>query len=64
MLPLAIAHVEGAVVLLARCTLRDDFRMFRLSRIVALGTTAESFAPRRAALLREYLERLERADPG
>ena len=57
-LPLSVVYVDDGIVLLARCRLREDFRMFRASRIVAATPTDESFRPRRAALLREYLARL------
>ena len=56
--PLAIVYTEAALTALAWCCLREDFRMFRLERILALHPTGTSFRPRRAALLREYLERL------
>lgn len=52
--PLAIVYLENMLVVLARCCLRDDFRMFRLERITAVAATGDSFRPRRAALLREY----------
>jgi len=52
--PLAIVYLDGMLVVLARCCLRDDFRMFRAERIAALASTGETFRPRRAALLRDY----------
>ena len=52
--PLAIVYLDGMLVVLARCCLRDDFRMFRAERITALAPTGVSFRPRRAALLRAY----------
>ena len=58
-LPLSLVYTEGALTLLAWCTLRVDFRMFRLERISELETTAQSFRPRRASLLRDYLAKLE-----
>jgi len=57
--PLAVMYLENMLVLLARCCLRQDFRMFRLERIVSAEATGELFRPQRAALLREYLARLE-----
>ena len=57
-LPLSMVYADDAIMLLARCTLRDDFRMFRVSRIVELTVSTESFRPRRVALLRDYLQRL------
>lgn len=56
--PLAIVYLENMLVVLARCCLRDDFRMFRLERITEVAATGISFRPRRAALLREYLAAL------
>lgn len=56
--PLAIVYLEATLMLLAWCCLRQDFRMFRLDRIEAVTPAGESFRPRRAALLREYLARL------
>ncbi|QQR40419.1 helix-turn-helix transcriptional regulator [Devosia rhizoryzae] len=57
-LPLAIVYTDHALTALAWCCLRNDFRMFRLERISSLSSTGESFRPRRAALLRDYLARL------
>jgi len=55
--PLSVVFFERVLVVLALCKLRQDFRAFRLDRIRPLGTTRESFRPRRAALLRQYLDR-------
>jgi len=60
--PLAIVYLDRMLVVLARCCLRDDFRMFRADRIAAVAATGISFRPRRAALLREYGVRLSAAD--
>ena len=49
---------------LAWCCLREAFRMFRLERIIALEVTGESFRPRRAALLRDYLGELRAREAG
>lgn len=56
--PLAIVWMEQAFVVLAWCCLRQDFRMFRPDRIGAVRPAEESFRPRRAALLRDYVARL------
>ena len=56
--PLAIVYLDRMLVVLARCCLRDDFRMFRADRIAAVAATGISFRPRRAALLRDYGARL------
>ena len=55
-LPLSVVFFERALIVLAYCTLRQDFRAFRLDRIRSLAATRESFRPRRAALLRQYLD--------
>jgi predicted DNA-binding transcriptional regulator YafY len=67
--PLAVVYLEQTLVLLARCCLRDGFRMFLLGRIALANATEISFRPRRAGLLRRYLRELKergavRLDPG
>lgn len=57
--PLAIVYLDRMLVVLARCCLREDFRMFRADRITSVEATGSSFRPRRAALLRAYRERLD-----
>ena len=59
--PLVIAYADETLALLAWCTLRRGFRHFRLDRIESAAATEESFRPRRAGLLREYLA--ERHEP-
>jgi predicted DNA-binding transcriptional regulator YafY len=56
--PLSVVYLDDSPSLLAWCCLRQDFRAFRLDRIVTASATEESFRPRRAALLRDYLARL------
>jgi len=56
--PLAIVYLEQMLVVLARCCLRDDFRMFRAERIASATPTGDTFRPRRAALLRDYRARM------
>ena len=56
--PLAIVYLDRMLVVLARCCLREDFRMFRADRIGSVLATGDSFRPRRAALLRQYGDRL------
>lgn len=55
--PLSVVFFERVLIMLAYCALRQDFRAFRLDRIRHLKATQESFRPRRAALLRKYLDR-------
>lgn len=57
--PLAIMYTDRTLTLLAWCCLREDFRMFRLERIIELHAPGTSFRPRRAALLRTYLAALK-----
>ena len=61
--PLAIVYVDRMLVVLAHCCLRDDFRMFRVDRLREVAATGVTFRPRRAALLRTYLARLDGASP-
>lgn len=56
--PLALVYTDHTLTALAWCCLRQAFRMFRLERITALAETGESFRPRRATLLRDYLAEL------
>ncbi|MGQ7846650.1 helix-turn-helix transcriptional regulator [Granulosicoccus sp. 3-233] len=56
--PLSVVYLEESIMLLAWCRLRRDFRMFRVSRILDVAPSDESFQPRRASLLREYLQQL------
>jgi predicted DNA-binding transcriptional regulator YafY len=53
--PLSVVFLDNAQVLLAWCCLRQDFPKFVLSRIRAASGTAESFRPKRVALLREMI---------
>lgn len=57
--PLGIVYVDRLLVLFAWCCLRQDFRMFRLERIQRVENVGETFRPRRAALLRQYLAELQ-----
>lgn len=56
--PLSIMYTERTLTVLAWCCLREDFRMFRGDRIQSIAKGNKSFRPRRAALLSEYLDRL------
>ena len=57
-LPLALVYLDQAVVLLAWCTLREDFRQFLPLRILEHALAGERFRPRRVPLLRAYIARL------
>lgn len=54
-LPLTIAFLDNVLVLLGWCCLRQDYRQFRIDRIVTVTPTEESFRPRRVALLNTYI---------
>jgi len=57
--PLAVVYAERSLVVLAWCCLREDFRKFRPERMHEVVAEGGSFRPKRVALLREYLRRLE-----
>lgn len=57
-LPLSIVFMDKALVLLAYCELRQDYRAFRLDRITRLGNTKASFRPRRVVMLRAAVAKL------
>jgi predicted DNA-binding transcriptional regulator YafY len=57
--PLAIVYTDHHLTALAWCQLRLDFRMFRLDRMRAVARAGHSFRPRRVALLRDYIARLD-----
>ncbi len=58
-LPLAIVYTAEVLTVLAWCCTREGFRMFRADRIVEARHAGSSFRPRRAALLRTFIEELE-----
>jgi predicted DNA-binding transcriptional regulator YafY len=58
--PLAIVYFDNMLVVLAWCCLREDFRIFRAERIGLVENAGTSFRPRRVALLRTYLAKLNR----
>ena len=57
-LPLAVVYYIEVTVLAAWCQLRDDFRHFRVDRIVACHETGDSFADRAPRLRRAWHARL------
>jgi predicted DNA-binding transcriptional regulator YafY len=62
--PLGLSYSETSLVLLAMCRLRDDYRLFHISRIMSLERGTESFRPKRAALIRAYGDRRDALSPG
>ncbi len=61
--PLSVVFLDKTLMLLAWCCLRQGFRRFRLEAMEEVTLTAESFRPRRVALLREFVAELK-ARPG
>ncbi len=55
--PLGITFMDRSNCLLAFCTLRQDFRAFRLDRMLALDVTQNSFRPHRVSLLRDAIKK-------
>lgn len=58
--PLAVLYYEHAVMLLAYCTLRNDYRSFHVTHIQNVQPLAESFRPNRVSLLNDYVADLRR----
>lgn len=54
--PVALAFFERSRVLAAWCELRQDFRHFRIDRIVALQETGTRYPQRRRALMKQWRE--------
>lgn len=62
--PLSVVFLDRTLMLLAFCTLRQDFRRFRLDLMANVTLTDTSFRPRRVPLLRDFLQIMtDRADP-
>lgn len=57
--PFVIGFYEQHKTVGAWCELREDFRHFRIDRIVALAATGERMPRRRHALLKEWREIME-----
>jgi len=55
--PVAIAYLDAARLLAAWCELREDFRSFRLDRIVAADILDQPYPARPAALRAQWLAR-------
>lgn len=53
--PLAVLYFERAVMLLAFCHLRNDYRKFHVTQIISAETSTECFRPRRVQLLNTYV---------
>ena len=59
-LPLSVVFFDRAMMLLAWCCLRQDYRRFHLDKIETLAVSSTSFRPRRVPLLRELKDQLSR----
>lgn len=56
--PLTISYMDKSTVLIARCHLRQGFRVFRLDRMREMTVTDQSFRPRRVPLLRQAVAQI------
>lgn len=59
-LPLSVIFLDRTLMLLAFCTLRQDFRQFHIAMMAEVTLSDQSFRPRRVALLRQYQGRWAR----
>ena len=60
--PLGLWFWGKVWTLIAWCELRDDFRMFRLDRIVVMRTMGETFRPERGKALADFYRAMENCD--
>lgn len=58
--PLSVVFLDRTLMLLAFCTLRQDFRRFDLHRMSDVTAAEAYFRPRRVPLLREFLAQIRR----
>jgi predicted DNA-binding transcriptional regulator YafY len=54
--PIALAFFERSRALAGWCELRQDFRHFRIDRIIALHATGERYPQRRRVLMKQWRE--------
>jgi predicted DNA-binding transcriptional regulator YafY len=57
--PLSVVYLDRTLMLLAFCTLRQDFRRFKLDRMQDVQLSDAYFRPRRVALLRDFLKQMK-----
>lgn len=57
--PLSVVFLDRALMCLAFCCLRQDFRRFHLHRMSEVEASTEYFRPRRVPLLREFLAQMK-----
>ena len=56
--PLSVVWFDRALMVLAWCCLRQDFRRFHLHQMADVQATGTHFRPRRVPLLREFLAQM------
>ena len=61
--PLTIVYFDQALMCLAWCCLRQDFRRFHLDRMQDVALTGASFRPRRVPMLRDYIAKVRAVAP-
>lgn len=59
--PVALSYYEGKQIVAAWCTMREDFRNFRIDRIVTAEPVEGRFGRRRAVLAREWEDQWQAA---
>lgn len=62
-LPLGISYSDHHLMLLSFCLMREDYRIFHISRISKAVRGTRSFRPHRVALLRDFAEARRGAEP-
>ena len=61
--PLSIVYFDHALMCLAWCCLRQDFRRFHLDRMQNVMLSGHSFRPRRVPMLRDYVTKVQKVAP-
>lgn len=61
--PLSIVYFDNALMCMAWCLLRQDYRRFHLDRMEAVALSSVSFRPRRVPMLRDYVARVRAQVP-
>ena len=61
--PLSIVYFDQALMCLAWCCLRQDFRRFHLGRMQEVVLTGANFRPRRVPMLRDYIAQVRKVAP-
>ena len=61
--PLSVVYLDRALMVLAYCTWRKDFRRFMLDRMTEVQLAPAYFRPRRVALLRDFMKQMKAGLP-